>query len=68
MKPDDAPLILPQCRPAAPDVGAVEAHRKRVAESAYYRAKARGFAPGHEIEDWLAAEAELAHLLLSSAA
>ena len=31
-----------------------------IAESAYYRAQRRGFAPGHELEDWLQAEAELA--------
>ena len=27
--------------------------------AAYYRAERRGFAPGHEVEDWLAAEAEI---------
>ncbi len=32
----------------------------RVAELAYYKAEARGFEPGHELEDWLAAEAEVA--------
>ena len=26
-----------------------------IAESAYYRAEARGFEAGHELEDWLAA-------------
>jgi hypothetical protein len=31
---------------------------RRVAVAAYYRAERRGFAPGYEIEDWLAAEAE----------
>jgi hypothetical protein len=30
-----------------------------VAELAYYKAEARGFEPGHELEDWLAAEAEV---------
>ena len=30
----------------------------RIAESAYYKAEARGFSPGHELDDWLAAEAE----------
>jgi len=30
-----------------------------VAELAYFRALNRGFAPGHEIEDWLAAEREI---------
>jgi hypothetical protein len=33
--------------------------RRRVALAAYYRAERRGFAPGHELEDWLAAEAEI---------
>jgi hypothetical protein len=32
---------------------------ERVAELAYYRALKRGFEPGHEVEDWLAAEAEI---------
>lgn len=31
----------------------------RTAECAYYKAKARGFEPGLEVEDWLEAEAEL---------
>lgn len=31
----------------------------RTAECAYYKAQARGFEPGHELEDWLEAEAEL---------
>lgn len=30
-----------------------------IAEAAYFRAEKRGFAPGHEAEDWLAAEAEV---------
>jgi hypothetical protein len=29
------------------------------AEAAYYLAERRGFKPGHEFEDWLAAEAEI---------
>lgn len=29
-----------------------------IAVSAYYKAQARGFQPGHELDDWLAAEAE----------
>ena len=31
-----------------------------IAEAAYYCAERRGFAPGHELEDWLRAEAEIA--------
>ena len=30
-----------------------------IQEAAYFRALSRGFAPGHELEDWLAAEAEV---------
>ena len=33
--------------------------RKLISEAAYYRAKKRGFAPGHELEDWIQAEAEV---------
>ncbi|MGO9802727.1 MAG: DUF2934 domain-containing protein [Steroidobacteraceae bacterium] len=34
-----------------------------IAESAYLRAERRGFAPGHEVADWLAAEQEVDALL-----
>jgi hypothetical protein len=30
-----------------------------IAEAAYHRAEARAFEPGHELEDWLAAESEV---------
>jgi len=30
-----------------------------IAREAYYRAEQRGFAPGHELDDWLAAEAHV---------
>ena len=33
--------------------------RLKIAETAYYRAQQRGFSPGYELEDWLAAEAEV---------
>ena len=33
--------------------------RRRIAEAAYYRAERRGFSPGYEEEDWLAAEQEI---------
>ena len=38
-----------------------------IAEAAYLRAEKRGFAPGRETEDWLAAEAEVDAGLLESA-
>ena len=42
---------------ARPDLGALTAER------AYFRAERRGFAPGQEFEDWLAAEREVAAML-----
>ena len=40
-----------------------------IAQAAYFRALDRGFAPGHEMEDWLAAEAQVdADLLKGTAA
>ncbi len=38
-----------------------------IAEAAYFRAERRGFAPGHELEDWLAAEEEIKDRLISEA-
>jgi hypothetical protein len=32
---------------------------KLISEAAYFRAKQRGFEPGHELEDWIQAEAEV---------
>lgn len=46
---------------ATPIADAGQAEREaRVAIAAYFRAEKRGFDPGHELEDWLAAEAEFA--------
>jgi len=36
-----------------------EQRRAMVSEAAYYRAQKRGFEPGRELDDWLAAEAEI---------
>jgi hypothetical protein len=35
-----------------------------IALAAYFRSQSRGFAPGHEVEDWLAAEEEVDQRLL----
>jgi hypothetical protein len=35
-----------------------------ISEAAYYRAQRRGFAPGRELDDWLAAEAEISGYFL----
>jgi hypothetical protein len=40
-------------------VAVLRSRQERIAEIAYYRALARGFEPGHELEDWLVAEAEI---------
>jgi hypothetical protein len=64
----NALLQLPEAaRPPEPDAtvatetdGAGEFDRlERIAIAAYYRAQARGFEPGHELEDWLQAESEV---------
>jgi hypothetical protein len=39
-----------------------EVRRAMIAEAAYYRAERRGFESGHELEDWLAAEADIQSL------
>ena len=31
----------------------------QIAVRAYYKAEARGYEPGHEVQDWLDAEAEI---------
>jgi DUF2934 family protein len=36
-----------------------EERRSMIAQAAYFRAERRNFAPGHELEDWVAAEAEV---------
>ena len=33
--------------------------RKEIAKAAYQLSERRGFLPGHEVEDWLAAEAQV---------
>jgi hypothetical protein len=38
---------------------AAKSREALIAELAYFRAQGRGFEPGHEVEDWLAAEAEI---------
>ena len=50
--------IKPDAAPTPPQVLDDEL-RQRIAQAAYYRAQQRGFSPGYEVEDWLAAEAEV---------
>jgi hypothetical protein len=54
---------------AAPGFGQFTGPEQRaalIAEAAYFRAERRGFAPGHEVEDWLAAESEVDARLLGA--
>lgn len=45
-----------------------EQRAELIAEAAFFRAEKRGFAPGHEVQDWLAAEAEVDTRLMSALA
>jgi hypothetical protein len=53
--------------PDAPVSGAPminpEQRRSLIAQAAYFRAEHRGFAPGHEAVDWIAAEIEVDTML-----
>lgn len=45
-------------RPLA-DAANLAARHEEIARVAYYMAEARGFAPGRELDDWLAAEQQI---------
>jgi hypothetical protein len=53
-----SPAGAPMSGNLRPEVSSEEM-RRQIAEAAYYRAKERGFEPGHELEDWIEAEAEV---------
>ena len=44
---------------AKPSTIAPEERHQLIAQTAYLIAEQRGFAPGHELDDWLRAEAEV---------
>lgn len=50
-------------RASHPAALAGEDRYRMIAEAAYYRAEQRGFEPGSELDDWLAAEIEVDALL-----
>jgi hypothetical protein len=72
---EKAAVSAPKRKPAAPRAKrpsttaparvavSEDVRRGMIAEGAYLRAERRGFAPGHEEEDWVAAEAEVDALL-----
>lgn len=52
-----------ECAQLAEEIAhARHAYHEQVACAAYHLAERRGFAPGHELEDWLAAETQVATL------
>lgn len=54
----------PETAPPANEVRVdPETRRAMVAQAAYFRAERRAFAPGHELDDWLEAEREVASML-----
>jgi len=55
---EPSPADSTQSAPSAASV-ADSARQTMISEAAYYRAAKRGFAPGRELDDWLAAEAEI---------
>jgi hypothetical protein len=53
-------VVVPSASRATQAQGTTAEDRcKMIAAAAYFRAEERGFAPGHEVEDWLAAEREV---------
>ena len=65
------PAVLgPMTGPAPEALAFIEPAERQgmIAEAAYLRAERRGFDPGHEVEDWLAAEKDIERLLPSPSA
>jgi Protein of unknown function (DUF2934) len=65
----------PRTPQAKPDSGGTqtsvpikpEVRQVMICEAAYYIAEHRGFEPGHDVDDWLAAEEQIDAALTSSA-
>jgi len=57
----------PKAHPVPPALIDQNQRRAMIAQAAYYRAERRGFEPGHEAEDWLAAESEVDAALMLGA-
>ena len=63
-----APAPAPVVEAQAPNFVDPQQRAALIARAAYFRAMHRGFAPGHEVADWLAAEAEVDAELLQGTA
>lgn len=57
----------PKTRPVPPVLIDQDLRRSMIAQAAYYRAERRGFEPGYEAADWLAAESEVDAALMLGA-
>jgi len=58
-----SPRVKKPAMPPASVAITEDVRRAMIAEAAYLRAERRGFAPGNEREDWIAAELEVDALL-----
>ena len=58
----DGKLLSAQVHPHA-KADELPAREERIRIAAYLLAEQRGFTPGHELSDWLAAEAEIDRLM-----
>jgi len=79
--PGSGPTQARKSAQAAPDAPSVESTfpgngrtqltaeevYRLIQETAYFKAKARNFAPGHEVQDWIEAEAEVRRRIESRA-
>lgn len=59
-------MARPETLPKAPDITwhgwrTIEERENMIREAAYYRYLERGCCDGHDLDDWLAAEAEIDH-------
>ncbi len=61
-----AAKATPEVPPASAELTSITKSDRQamIATAAYYRAEKRHFAPGSELEDWTAAEAEIDALLM----
>jgi len=65
-----SPAKTKQSGPANPEARAElspEEVYRLIQEAAYFKAKARDFSPGREVQDWVEAEAEIRHRLAGRA-
>jgi hypothetical protein len=54
------PTKLPSAPQSISGTNDRDERERRIAEAAYYRSQRRGFTPGSELADWVAAEQEVA--------